>query len=496
MKTRYNPTRPGLRLKPLVLSLALALGAGPAALAASAGPVDVFAEQRFVPDPTAPGTDPAARHRALMINMVKARTPPNRPAGAVAVTNCNNAGPGSLRNAYDSAVSGDLIDLGNLACSSITLTTGALVTAVEDLTIVGPENGGLIISGNDNSQVFVHLGQGTLTVSDLIVANGRKYNTGTDDALGGCIYSQGSVVMSQAVAKYCTAQTTGTGNARGGAIYGADSVLLVDSAVTGNDALSASGFATGGGVFTPGSFTSKYSTLQDNAALSSGSGAGLGGAVLARGNAFVLRSTVAENTADIIGGLDLTGTTSTTPLAITNSTISGNESLDSVVGAGVYLGENGTISNSTITGNVERNPADEKYGAGVTLRSGITATIQSSIVSGNTLFDGATSLPSDVGERGPSTLLGSNNVFGLAIPTPPAGSLLTLDPRLGPLASNGGPTQTHRPLKRSVAINAGSNPTSLPTDQRGSGFARSIGAGTDAGSFETDTLFYNGVEEP
>src|SRR5205085_7736349 len=53
-------------------------------------------------------------------------------------------------------------------------------------------------------------------------------------------------------------------------------------------------------------------------------------------------------------------------------------------------------------------------------------------------------------------------------------------PMLGPLANNGGPTQTHALLVGSPAINAGSNPANLPTDQRGlprqAGTAEDIGA--------------------
>jgi len=42
-------------------------------------------------------------------------------------------------------------------------------------------------------------------------------------------------------------------------------------------------------------------------------------------------------------------------------------------------------------------------------------------------------------------------------------------------------------LAGSPAIDAGSNPLSLTTDQRGAGFPRTIGAGTDIGAYERDT---------
>jgi hypothetical protein len=47
------------------------------------------------------------------------------------------------------------------------------------------------------------------------------------------------------------------------------------------------------------------------------------------------------------------------------------------------------------------------------------------------------------------------------------GDLLNTNPRLGPLADNGGPTRTHALLSGSPAINAGDNAYAPPTDQCG-----------------------------
>src|SRR5262249_58319371 len=63
-----------------------------------------------------------------------------------------------------------------------------------------------------------------------------------------------------------------------------------------------------------------------------------------------------------------------------------------------------------------------------------------------------------------------------------------INPRLGPLASNGGPTLTHALLPSgppSPAIDKGAVFTPVPaTDQRGPGFARTVGPQTDVGAFE------------
>jgi hypothetical protein len=73
---------------------------------------------------------------------------------------------------------------------------------------------------------------------------------------------------------------------------------------------------------------------------------------------------------------------------------------------------------------------------------------------------------------------------------------LTGDPGIGPLADNGGPTQTHALLPGSIAIDTGDNPDALPTDQRGC--ARTSGAATDIGAYERqpDVIFADGFETP
>ncbi|MBK9609476.1 MAG: DUF11 domain-containing protein [Betaproteobacteria bacterium] len=69
-----------------------------------------------------------------------------------------------------------------------------------------------------------------------------------------------------------------------------------------------------------------------------------------------------------------------------------------------------------------------------------------------------------------------NNQVGTAV-TP-------LNPLLGPLASNGGPTQTRALLAASPAINAGANPFPLAFDQRGDPYLRDFGGQPDIGAYE------------
>jgi hypothetical protein len=62
------------------------------------------------------------------------------------------------------------------------------------------------------------------------------------------------------------------------------------------------------------------------------------------------------------------------------------------------------------------------------------------------------------------------------------GSLNNTDPKLGPLADNGGSTLTMALLPGSPAINAGDNASAPPTDQRGA--VRPSGVASDIGAYE------------
>jgi len=64
-----------------------------------------------------------------------------------------------------------------------------------------------------------------------------------------------------------------------------------------------------------------------------------------------------------------------------------------------------------------------------------------------------------------------------------------VDPKLGPLQDNGGPTQTMALLPGSPAIDAGDNAFAPgPYDQRGPGFPRVVNGKIDIGAFEVQPL--------
>jgi hypothetical protein len=203
-------------------------------------------------------------------------------------------------------------------------------------------------------------------------------------------------------------------------------------------------------------------------------------------------SVISNNETSVLGSA---GGISASNLSINNSTISNNfgepanpfdpKGRSSI--AGGIVSDTANISNSTISGN-------KGVGYGISASNG---TITSSIVAGNASDDGKNT--NDLqGEftSGGNNLIGdrgnvesfANGVNGDIIGTTDN----PIDPNLGELQDNGGATQTQELLAGSPAIDTGSNPDGLATDQRGEGFDRTVGNGTDIGAFEVQTTHGGG----
>ena len=96
----------------------------------------------------------------------------------VTVTNNNDSGPGSLRDAIADSATGDTIQFASsLASRTITLSNGQLVIN-KNLTIDATGASNLTISGNNTSRVILTEGSTNVTLKNLIVANGKV--SGTD----------------------------------------------------------------------------------------------------------------------------------------------------------------------------------------------------------------------------------------------------------------------------------------------------------------------------
>jgi predicted outer membrane repeat protein len=248
---------------------------------------------------------------------------------------------------------------------------------------------------------------------------------------------------------------SGNSSYRGGAVYTSDGTVdITNSALTTN---TASG--EGAGIYMEfGVLTILRSTLADNSA------DGNGGGIYTNGTFSIQSSTLSGNTAWGSGGGILNSGGEGT---IVNSTLNGN-SVAEFYGGAIFNAGPMTISNSTISDN-------HAAGSGGIYQDpypGSPLTLKNSIVALNT----SASHFSDI--TGPFT--GNFNFIGTDHPG--------VDPKLGPLANNGGPTKTMALLPGSPCLNAGDPAFSgLDFDQRGPGYGRVVFSRIDIGAYELQT---------
>lgn len=424
----------------------------------------------------------------------------NAHAANIAVTNCNDSGAGSLRNAVASAASGDTITMAALTCRLINLTSGAVAIAQHDLSIVGGPPGLMKVDAGHRSSVFRHSGSGRLRIKRMNIANG--FYSSSTGAYGGCLYSAGRVELFNSNVHGCRVAGTEAAYGAGGGIYAVGAVRVVYSWVTGNTAT----WGSGGGIATGARLTMNHGHIAGNRALF------VGGVTSQRG--LIARySTFSNNHAGAIEAVDgdlviadstISGNTETAEddypvlhwyagpglgsASIINSTISGNSvwktRIIALVGAGQKSIVNSTIAfNETIESNELNEYCQPRNGATVGIGGGATL-LDSTIISDNTCGGnpqysvGGTNFPE------PSVVMGANNLVttpsGVALPA----DTVTADPRLAPLAANGGGTNTHALPSDSPAIDMGNNEAGLEYDQRGPGYPRVKGTQADIGAFE------------
>jgi hypothetical protein len=229
-------------------------------------------------------------------------------AATSTVTNTNDSGAGSLRQALADVVDGDTINFDSaLNGQTITLTSGELLVN-KSIRINGPGADNMTVDGNHASRVFHASRWVTATISGLTIANG---DAGVDHG--------------------------------GGGIQNDHATLLVDNCtVSGNHA------AWGGGVHNDGSnssasLTVTNSTISGNSAGSAGgifNDGGDGGATLTISN-----GTVSGNSAAFYGGgIFNEGHFGSATVMLTNSTFSGN----SAGLAGNSIGNDANPGNATL----------------------------------------------------------------------------------------------------------------------------------------------------
>jgi hypothetical protein len=238
-------------------------------------------------------------------------------------------------------------------------------------------------------------------------------------------------------------------------------ISIADCLIANNTANS----GNGGGVFAQGPTTISNTTVRDNV-----SSIGGGGIWVQSGGSLVLTSsTVSGNSANQStasgGGVFCQG-----PLTVLSSTIHNNRAGS---GGGIaFFGAQttvGTITHSTITDN--RVYSALASGGGIRVSGSEAFSLGHSIVAGN-VFEATVTNGTGPDISGAVNSLGYNliqDASGATITGNAATNITGVAAGLGPLANNGGPTQTRLPQIGSPARDAGDPAFAPPpaTDQRG-----------------------------
>jgi hypothetical protein len=203
----------------------------------------------------------------------------------------------------------------------------------------------------------------------------------------------------------------------------------------------------------------------NNLTVSGNSAGGQGGGIVnSNGGTLTLNNSTISNN-HVFGGLSYGGggiSNQGATLTINNSTISGNDTqdVDSTYGGGIVNLGTLTLNNSTVSRNSASSFFDPACGGGIAHLGG-TLAVRNTIIAGN-MAGVAPDLCGSLSSSGYNLIGNAQGGSGFD-PT----DLLNVNPLLGVLQNNGGPTFTHALLPGSPALNAG-DPDQLGTpDQRG-----------------------------
>lgn len=319
-------------------------------------------------------------------------------------------------------------------------------------------------AGEDGGGIF-NSETGTMTLAGVVVTGNQAQEGGGGGIFNGR-FVRGAMKVTNSTVSNNTSRTSGggiynlgilslddvaiehnDGGVTGGGIFNQAIVTITDSAVTDNVTSSA-----GGGISSGGELTLTNSTVSANVA---GHGAGGGGGVNNFGEMEVSNSAVSANHSDKWGG----GLSNSGGLRLTNVTLSGNTAGGTGGGLRNHPLGTSTLTNVTISDNTAATGGGIfsvvdpfAFGGSVALKNSLLVHNASSNCAG----------------AGPIISQGHNLDSGNTCNFAGPGDLSSTDPLLGPLADNGGPTETHALLVGSPAIDAGSDDCPPPaTDQRG-----------------------------
>jgi hypothetical protein len=398
--------------------------------------------------PTSPAFDAGASSCALPADQRGIARPQNNAcdigayefACVIVVSNTNDSGPGSLRQAIaDSPCVNNQIEFApELSGATIALNTE--LSIAKNVTITG--NVPISISGQSNVRLF-NITTSAVTLAHLTLTDGRA-----DGGHGGAL-----LITDETTAVTLTHTTLQNNTASsGGAIYNDQGQLTIQHSTLANNQASAQG---GGITNFLGQMNVSHTAIISNSALWGGG---------------VFNLTVGGNCPDSVGA------------TWQNSTLSGNQA--TILGGGLYHAQGVLeLTHSTITNN--HAPADGGSGVWSANNNDTCARVGHTIVAGNQGEDLA------AGNSLQRFFTLGYNLIGTAGANVDFNQEFTHDhdqvnqttPHLAPLADNGGFAPTHALLSLSTAVEGGS-PTCDPTsDQRGQ--PRPQGDNCDIGAYES-----------
>jgi CSLREA domain-containing protein len=370
----------------------------------------------------------------------------------------------SLREALGIAAPDDMVGFASALTGTIKL--GSTLIINKNVTINGPNAKAIVISGNNAVRVFYVDNGAHFTIRNLTVmkgyvkgangSNGKPCEPGASGgaAQGGGLYNRGgrvTIINSTFSDNRALGGSGGTGGSyqssildpsrcnmaqrggfggdgMGGAVFNGGALLLINSTFSGNKALG--GYGGGGG------YASTGRGATPNAGLGGDGGCGLGGAVYSPSHQY---------------------------MHVSNCTFANNSASGATYGVGSPHGKFGNSLGGAI------------YNTG---SNAIKNTVIAKSISGGNCVGSIISEGHNLDSDGTCGLTGT-------------GDLTKIDPKLGLLKNNGGPTYTHALQPGSPAINAGNpagcadqNGAEIPADQRGRGRSGRC----DIGSFEFSDL--------
>jgi predicted outer membrane repeat protein len=467
-------------------------------------------------------------------------------AATFTVTTLADNGAGSLRDAIakaNQATGADAIAFQAGLTGTITLTGGELAIT-DSLTLTGPGSGRVTIDANGAARAFrlenANATDKTWSIRGFKIVNGKAI-TSSNDSGGGLFYEATSIHADIRLTDLVFEGNTA--GRKGGAVSVAGANLTMDNVVLRSNQVNGSFQRNGGGVyFSRGLLTVSNSIFVDNRA-DYGGGLNIaspavkaaitdtvfqentanngGGIYMVSAENFTLsRSALIENVAvsSYGGGIYFSGTSNvgTADSVIENTTFSRNEAQHQFATGSALAVWDGylTVRNATVADN-KTAPAvapGANAGGALWVNNGdkTRVTVQSTLFNRNT--HGNSNLPIDATRKTgvpESTLNVDHSLFALM---PPIGIITTASANLEGDAllqalttAHGGRTPVHPIPRNSLAVDKGSNPGNLTSDQRGIGFARTIDFNAcrrpnvhvpDIGAYEYrgDTIFCHGFE--